>query len=175
MTLFSISGTLREQLLKSEREKLELALKQEQELVNVRQDNEAKKTAALNSEREIRGLKRQVEETKREAERRVALLTKEIETLRAEARKPHNYDLVISELATKEDKMKELETEHDYATKLFSQESTKRDKLIKKINYQLNKTTNMKREAFSRVEELQDQVGSFNMMLHVCNSIPVTP
>eukprot|EP00116_Pleurobrachia_bachei_P007461 sb/3467723/ len=61
--------------------------------------------------------------------------------------------------------MKELETEHDYATKLFSQESTKRDKLIKKINYQLNKTTNMKREAFSRVEELQDQLNEYETIM----------
>ena len=51
-------GTLRDQLVKSEREKLELQLKHEQDLVNLRQDNEAKKTAALSTEREIKALKK---------------------------------------------------------------------------------------------------------------------
>jgi hypothetical protein len=49
---------LRDQLVKSEREKLELQLKHEQDLVNLRQDNEAKKTAALSTEREIKSLKK---------------------------------------------------------------------------------------------------------------------
>lgn len=51
-------GSLRDQLVKSEREKLELQLKHEQDIVNLKQDNEAKKTAALNTEREIKSLKR---------------------------------------------------------------------------------------------------------------------
>ena len=53
-------GALRDQLVKSEREKLELQLKHEQDLVNLRQDNEAKKTAALSTEREIKALKKYV-------------------------------------------------------------------------------------------------------------------
>ena len=53
-------AAVREKLAKSEREKLELQLKHEQDMVNMRQDNEAKKTAALNTEREIKSLKKLV-------------------------------------------------------------------------------------------------------------------
>ena len=54
--------------------------------------------------------------------------------------------------------MRVLETEQELASRVHGQENTKREKLIKKINYQLNKTTSLKKEAFTRVEELTDQV-----------------
>ena len=68
---------------------------------------------------------------------------------------PHCF---YSELASKEEKLRLLESEQIYNDRIHDQESSKREKLIKKINYQLNKATSLKKEAFTRVEELQDQV-----------------
>ena len=135
-----------------------------------------------------------MDDKKKESERKIELLNKEIENLRVEARKPANYDVIIrwdyhdflnslklifrsflsqintiyiliicrhSELATKEEKLRLLESEQIYNERIHDQESSKREKLIKKINYQLNKATSLKKEAFTRVEELQDQVTSF--------------
>ncbi|KAL5257448.1 hypothetical protein ACHWQZ_G012403 [Mnemiopsis leidyi] len=168
-------GALRDQLVKSEREKLELQLKHEQDLVNLRQDNEAKKTAALSTEREIKALKKQLEDKKKESERKIELLNKEIDNLRVEARKPANYDVIISELASKEEKLRLLESEQIYNDRIHDQESSKREKLIKKINYQLNKATSLKKEAFTRVEELQDQLNEYESVVMSPTPTPFTP
>lgn len=130
---------------------------------------------------------RLLEEKKKESERKVQILNKEIENLRVEAKKPANYDMIIkyvklkqcrfttfsrllskiitiyfSELAAKEEKLRLMETEQVYSSRIHDQESTKREKLIKKINYQLNKATSLKKEAFTRVDELHDQVYIIN-------------
>ena len=43
----------------------------------------------------IDSLHRQLEDKKKESERKIELLNKEIENLRVEARKPANYDVII--------------------------------------------------------------------------------
>jgi len=137
---------------------------------------EAMKTASVNSEREMVTLKRQLEDQKRELDSRVASMHKQIEALHLEASKPLNYELIISELGTKEEQLAKLEDEHHYTTKVFEQDHTKNTKIIRQIQQQLGQATVLKKEAFHRVGELQEQVNEYEtMMMNQSLSLPGTP
>lgn len=143
----------------SKKQNIQLDMQAKEEIISLRKQLMAIKTALNKAEREYSDIKKKLEKELKEKQKRLHEEQQQAYNRRhLEQTTKENMNILVRELDDKETRLKILTEEQDKHERLRQIKEEKIAKDIEAVKKQLSHERNLKLDAFSRVDDLQSQV-----------------